>query len=183
MEKAIKTPLTDKDIRSLKAGDKLWLSGTIYTARDQAHKKMVEAIKNKEKLPFNLKRQIIYYCGPTPARSKRIIGSAGPTTSSRMDGLTEPLLKKGLKGVIGKGARGSDITKSFKRHKAVYFVAIGGAGALLARTIKSAKIIAYPELGTEAIRELKVSNFPVYVANDIYGRDVFKEGVKKYHEK
>ena len=183
MEKAISTPLTDKVIKSLKVGDKLWISGKIYTARDLAHKRLIETIKLKKKLPIKLKGQIIYYCGPTPSRQKRIIGSAGPTTSSRMDNLTEPLLKSGLKGTIGKGARGKNIIKMLRKYKSVYFVAVGGAGALLARTIKSARVVAYPELGPEAIYELQVSNFPVFVANDTHGKDIFKKGVKKFHEK
>lgn len=183
MERSIMTPLSDKAIKSFKVGDKLLLSGKLYTARDLAHKRLMEAIRLKKKLPFDLAGQVIYYCGPTPARHGRVIGSAGPTTSSRMDKLTEPLLKAGLKGMIGKGARDKNIRKMLKKYKAVYFAAIGGAGALLARSIRSAKVIAYPELGPEAIHELDVSNFPVFVANDIYGKDIFEEGVKKFHEK
>ncbi|MFC1766968.1 Fe-S-containing hydro-lyase [Candidatus Margulisiibacteriota bacterium] len=183
MEKAINLPLTDEVIKTLKAGDRIWLSGKIYTARDLAHKKLIETLNEGKKLPVDLEGQVLYYCGPTPPRQGKVIGSAGPTTSSRMDALTEPLLKIGLKGAIGKGARSEDVVKLFKKHKAVYFAAIGGAGALLAQAIKSAKVVAYPELGPEAIYELEVASLPVFVANDINGHDIFKEGVKKFNEK
>jgi fumarate hydratase subunit beta len=177
MLKKITTPLTDKVIKSLKTGDEVLISGVVYTARDAAHKRLVFDIK---KLPLSLKDQIIYYCGPTPAMPGRPVGSAGPTTSSRMDGFTAPLLKAGLKGMIGKGPRSREIRDLIKKYKAVYFVATGGAGALLARHIKSSKVVAYPDLGPEAIHEFSVLDFPVIVAIDIKGHDIFEEGVKKY---
>jgi fumarate hydratase subunit beta len=180
MEKKINLPLSVKDISSFKAGDSVLLTGTIYTARDAAHKRLVMDVK---KPPLNLKGQIIYYCGPTPAMPGRPIGSAGPTTSSRMDGFTAPLLKAGVVGFIGKGKRSPEIVKLMKKHKAVYFAATGGAGALLAKHIKAARIAAYPDLGPEAIYELKVVDFPVIVANDVKGHDIFEEGVKKYRKK
>jgi len=178
--KKITTPLTDKVIKSLKVGDQVLISGTIYTARDAAHKRLVFDIK---KLPLNLKDQIIYYCGPTPAMPGRLTGSAGPTTSGRMDHFTEPLLKAGLKGMIGKGPRSKETRDLIRKHKAVYFVATGGAGALLARHIKSSMVVAYPDLGPESIHEFNVLDFPVIVANDIKGRDIFEEGIKKYRRK
>ena len=180
MEKKITTPLNDKMIKPLKAGDKVLISGVIYTARDAAHKRLILDIK---KLPIPLKDQIIYYCGPTPAMPGRVTGSAGPTTSGRMDGFTEPLLKAGVKGMIGKGPRSKEVRELIKKHKAVYFVATGGAGALIARHIKSSKVVAYPDLGPEAIYEFNVVDFPVIVANDSKGRDIFEEGIKKYRKK
>jgi len=180
MLKKITTPLTDKVIKSLKIGDKVLISGLVYTARDAAHKRLTFDIK---KLPLNLKDQIIYYCGPTPAMPGRQVGSAGPTTSGRMDGFIAPLLKAGLKGMIGKGPRSKEVRDLIKKYKAVYFVATGGAGALLARHIKSSKVVAYPDLGPEAIHEFEVLDFPVIVANDIKGRDIFEEGIKKYRRK
>jgi len=180
MLKKITAPLTEKTIKSLNAGDEVLISGTIYTARDAAHKRLLFDIK---KLPLNLKDQIIYYCGPTPAMPGRPVGSAGPTTSSRMDGFIAPLLKAGLKGMIGKGQRSKEARDVIKKHKAVYFVATGGAGALLARHIKSSNVVAYPDLGPEAIHEFKVIDFPAIVGNDIKGRDIFEEGIKKYRKK
>jgi fumarate hydratase subunit beta len=180
MPKKITTPLTDKVIKSLKTGDEVLISGVIYTARDAAHKRLVLDIKHP---PLNLKDQIIYYCGPTPAMPGRPVGSAGPTTSGRMDGFTEPLLKAGLKGMIGKGLRSKEIRALIKKHKAVYFVATGGAGALLAQHIRSSQVVAYPDLGPEAIHRFEVLDFPVIVANDIKGRDIFEEGMKKYRKK
>jgi len=182
-EHKLKTPLTEKDIRKLKIGDKVLLSGTVYTARDAAHLRMIETIKKGKKLHFSLKNQVIYYSGPTPSRPGRIIGSAGPTTAGRMDSFTPKLLAKGLKGMIGKGKRGSEVIKALKKHKAVYFAAPGGAGALLSHYIKSAKVIAYKELGTEAVRKLEIENFPLIVANDTFGGDIFEKGVKKWKKK
>ncbi|MEK6657729.1 MAG: Fe-S-containing hydro-lyase [Nitrospirota bacterium] len=186
----ITTPLTDKVIKSLKAGDKVLISGVVYTARDAAHKRLVDEIKNnrgkgqgargKEKLPFNLKGQIIYFTGPTPAPPGKVIGSAGPTTSSRMDSFSPILIKKGLKGMIGKGPRGKEVVDAIKKYKAVYFAAVGGAAALLSKRIKQSDIIAYEDLGTEAIRRLEVEDFPVIVVNDIYGNDLYIEGIKRY---
>ena len=180
MLKKITTPLTEKVIKSLNMGDEVLISGTLYTARDAAHKRLVFESK---KPPLDLKDQIIYYCGPTPAMPGRPVGSAGPTTSSRMDHFTEPLLKAGLKGMIGKGPRSKEIRDLMRKYKAVYFVATGGAGALLARHIKSSKVVAYADLGPEAIHEFEVLDFPVIVANDIKGRDIFEEGIRKYRKK
>ena len=176
----LKAPLTEKDTRKLKIGDSVLLTGTVYTARDAAHARMAEAIKKREKLPFNLKNSVIYYSGPTPQKPGKVIGSAGPTTAGRMDSFTPRLLAKGLKGMIGKGKRSEDVRKAIKKYKAAYFIATPGAGALLSRYIKAAKVIAYPELGTEAIRKLEVENFPLIVANDTSGRDIFEEGKKKF---
>ena len=176
----ITTPLTDKVIKSLKAGDKVLISGVVYTARDAAHKRLVSAIKDKEKLPFNLKGQIIYFTGPTPEPPGKVIGSAGPTTSSRMDAFSPILIKKGLKGMIGKGPRGKEVVDAIKKNKSVYFAAVGGAAALLSKSIKKSDIIAYEDLGTEAIRRLEVEDFPVIVINDIYGNDLYIEGIKRY---
>jgi len=180
--KKITTPLTDEIVEDLKAGDKVLISGYIYTARDAAHKRMVEAIERGEDLPFDIKGQIIYYVGPTPPKPGQIIGSAGPTTAKRMDKYVEPLLKKGLKGMIGKGNRTEAVRELLKKYKAVYFAAIGGTAVLLKKHIKSSELIAYEDLGTEAIRKLYVEDFPVIVANDIYGGDIFEEGQKKYAE-
>jgi len=174
MEKEIRTPLIERGIKKLKAGERVFITGKIYTARDLAHKRFMETISQKRKLPVNLKDQIIYYCGPTPAKPGNIIGSAGPTTSSRMDEMTGPLLALGLKGAIGKGQRDEKVLKMFKKHRAIYFVATGGAGALLAQNIKAARVVAYPDLGPEAVYELEVYKFPVFVANDIYGNNIFK---------
>ena len=170
----LKTPLTDKDIEALKVGDKVLISGVVYTARDAAHKRLNEALKQGEKLPFDPMGQIIYYVGPTPAKPGQVIGSAGPTTAGRMDSYTLPLLAKGLKGTIGKGSRSQEVKDGLKKYKAVYFVAVGGAAALLAKKIIKAKVIAYEDLGAEAVRELEVEDFPVIVANDIYGGEIFK---------
>jgi fumarate hydratase subunit beta len=179
MAKKVTTPLNDKTIMSLNAGDEVLISGTIYTARDAAHKRLTLDIKH---LPLDLKGQIIYYCGPTPAMPGRPVGSAGPTTSGRMDGFTGPMLKAGLKGMIGKGPRSKETRELIKRHKAVYFVAAGGAGALLAGHITSSEVVAFPDLGPEAIHKFEVLDFPVIVANDIKGRDIFEEGIKKYRK-
>jgi fumarate hydratase subunit beta len=165
--KKISVPFREEEIRKLKAGDLVKLSGVIYTARDAAHKRMMK------KLPFNIKGQVIYYAGPTPAPPGRSIGSCGPTTSARMDVYTPFMLKKGLKGMIGKGNRSSEVIKAVKKHKAIYFVAIGGAGALLSRKIKSAKIIAYRDLGAEAIYRLEVEDFPAVVGIDSHGNSIY----------
>ncbi len=173
-ERKLDTPLTEKVRRSLRAGDRVLISGTIYTARDMAHKRLVETINEKGKLPFDLRDQIIYYTGPTPAREGEIIGSCGPTTSVRMDKYTPILLEAGLGGVIGKGQRGSDVISALRKSKSVYFAAIGGAGALLSTKVKNAKLVAYEDLGCEAIRQLKVLDFPVIVAVDTYSRSIYK---------
>ncbi len=177
------TPLTDEDVMNLKAGDIVYLSGTIYTARDAAHKRLVDLIENKEELPFQLQGAVIYFVGPTPPKPGEPIGSAGPTTSYRMDSYSPTLIKYGLKGMIGKGKRNQEVKDACKEYKAVYFGATGGAGALLGKLIKDAKIIAYEELGPEAIRMLKVENFPVTVINDAYGNDLYEEGRKQYEVK
>lgn len=174
------TPLTDSDVEKLKIGDAVLLNGLIYTGRDAAHKRLKELADNGEELPVDFKGQIIYYVGPTPARPGKVIGSAGPTTSYRMDPYAPCLIAKGLKGMIGKGPRSHLVAEALKEHKAVYFVAVGGAGALLSRRIKKASIVAYQDLGPEAIHCLEVEDFPIIVANDCHGGDLFKEGVKKY---
>ena len=178
--KKIKTPLTDEMVMSLKAGDNVMLSGVIYTARDAAHKKLVELMENNEPLPINLEGQIIYYVGPTPAKPGQVIGSAGPTTSGRMDAYTPQMLKLGMKGCIGKGFRSAQVKEAFREFKGVYFAAVGGAGALLSKTIKKCEVVAYPELGAEAIHRLEVENFPVTVVNDVHGNDLYQEGIKEY---
>jgi fumarate hydratase subunit beta len=174
LEKYIKTPITAEDISNLKAGDYVYITGTIYTARDAAHQRMYDSIQKKDPLPFTLTNNIIYYLGPTPEREGRVIGSAGPTTSSRMDKYTPLFLDNGLKGMIGKGRRSPEVIESIIKNKAVYFAAVGGAGALLSKRIKSSKVIAYDDLGTEAIRELYVENFPVIVAIDSKGNNLYE---------
>jgi len=171
----IETPLTDEVIEQLKTGDLVLINGYVYTARDAAHKRLVELINNNTPLPFDLKGQIIYYVGPTPAPPGKAIGSAGPTTSSRMDSYTPLLLSLGLKGMIGKGQRGEEVVKAIKKYKAVYFLATGGAGALLSRHIVSAEEIAFPELGTESIKKLLLKDFPAIVAIDCHGGNIFRE--------
>lgn len=173
MEKYITTPLTDEVIEDLTAGDFVYISGTIYTARDAAHKRMFESLENKNELPFDLKQNIIYYLGPTPAREGKVIGSAGPTTSSRMDKYTPSLLEQGLKGMIGKGKRSEEVIQSMIKNHCVYFAAIGGAGALLSKAILSCEIIAYDDLGTEAIRKLEVKNFPAIIVIDAKGENMY----------
>lgn len=180
MTKIVNTPLTDEVITDLHAGDRVLLSGTIYTGRDAVHKRLVEMINRGEELPIELKGQIIYYVGPCPARPGAVIGSAGPTTSGRMDAYAHRLLDKGLKGMIGKGSRNKDVVDSIIKNKTVYFGAIGGAGALLAEAIKEAKIIAFPELGPEAIYELRVKDFPVIVIIDCKGEDLYKIGREQF---
>jgi len=176
----IQTPVTDDIITKLKAGDHVLITGMIYTGRDMAHKYMVEGHQKGEKLPFDIKGQILYYTGPTPAPPGRPIGSAGPTTSYRMDKYAPYLLELGLKGMIGKGPRGQEVKDAIKKHKAIYFAAIGGAGALISKAIHKAELIAYPELGTEAVMRLEVEDFPAVVVNDVYGGDLYRMGVEKY---
>jgi len=174
MEKYINAPLSKETISQLKVGDFVYITGYIYTARDAAHKRLYESIQRNETIPFDLENNIIYYLGPTPARENQVIGSAGPTTSSRMDKYTPLLLELGLKGMIGKGKRNEEVKTSIKRNEAVYFAAIGGAGALLSRTIKSSEVIAYDDLGTEAIRKLYVEDFPAIVVIDQQGDDLYE---------
>ena len=180
MAKKVRLPLTEDALSGLKAGDNVVLTGVIYAARDAAHKKMVEALEQGKPLPFDLSGQTIYFMGPSPARQGQPIGSAGPTTSGRMDGYSPRLMAEGLKGMIGKGMRSPAVKEAIKKHKAVYLAAIGGAGALISRSIKKVEVIAYEELGAEAIRRLDVEDFPVTVVNDIYGGDLYEEGKAKY---
>ena len=180
MSKKITTPLTDDVVEQLHAGDAVQITGTIYVGRDAAHKRFMEALGAGKPLPFDPKGQIIYYMGPSPARPGRPIGSAGPTTSYRMDPYTPRMLEQGLKGMIGKGNRGPEVREALKKHKAIYFAAIGGAAALIADSIKEAEVIAYEDLGAEALRKLRVENFPAIVVNDIYGGDAYEEGKMKY---
>lgn len=174
MDRYINTPLTEEVTKDLHAGDFVYITGIIYTARDAAHKRMAETLENKGKLPINMEDNIIYYMGPSPAREGRVIGSAGPTTASRMDKYAPKLLDLGLKGMIGKGKRSDEVIKAIKRNNSVYFAAIGGAGALLSKSIKDSKVIAYDDLGTEAIRELKVENFPAVVVIDNQGNNLYE---------
>jgi len=174
------TPLSCKDIEELKVGDKVLLNGIIYTARDAAHKRLVETIKRGEKLPFNPEGQVIYYVGPAPARPGKVIGPAGPTTSSRMDPYAIYLMEAGIRGMIGKGLRGQKVKEAMRKYKAVYFAAVGGVAALLSQYIKKAEVIAYEDLGAEAIRRLEVEDFPLLVVNDTKGGDLYQEGVRRY---
>lgn len=174
------TPLSIHDVEALSIGDRVLLNGILYTARDAAHKRLVQLLENGGPLPFELEGQVIYYVGPSPPKPGRPIGAAGPTTSYRMDPYAPALIARGLKGMIGKGARNQTVKDAMMRHKAVYFAAIGGAGALMARSVVSAEVIAYPELGPEAVRKLEVRDMPVIVANDTRGGDLYEEGVRKY---
>lgn len=174
MEKYLTLPLTKEKVAGLRAGDYVYLTGIIYTARDAAHKRMYEALEAGYSLPFDLADNVIYYLGPTPPREGQVIGSAGPTTSSRMDKYTPRMLDLGLRGMIGKGLRSKEVIDSMKKNKAVYFAAIGGAGALLSKKILSARVIAYDDLGTEAVRELYVEDFPVIVAIDSEGNNLYE---------
>ncbi len=176
-------PLKDEIIKELKVGQKVELYGTIYTARDVAHSRLVELIKKGENLPMNIKNEVIFYVGPAPAKPGQAIGSAGPTTSYRMDNFAPVLLDNGLKGMIGKGPRSKEVKDSIVKNKAIYFSAVGGAGALIAKSIKKATLIAYEDLGPEAIRKLEVEGFPAIVVNDIYGNDLYEQGRSKYQLK
>ncbi len=182
MDESIKltTPLSDEDVLKLRIGDRVLITGKILTGRDSAHKRLYDLIQKGEALPVDIKGQVIYYVGPAPAKPGYVIGSAGPTTSYRMDPYAPLLMEHGLKGMIGKGVRSETVRQAMEKYKAVYFAATGGAGALIAKNIKSARIIAYEDLGPEAIRELEVENFPVIVANDAFGGDLYDEGMKKY---
>lgn len=178
----LKTPLSDEDVEKLKIGDKVFLSGTVYTARDAAHKRLVELVEKGEELPFDIKGAVIYYVGPAPAKPGYAIGSAGPTTSYRMDPYAPTLLDIGLKASIGKGGRSKEVVDSMVKNKSVYLAAVGGAAALIAKSIKKADVIAYEDLQSEAIRKLEIEDFPCIVVNDIHGNDLMKEGVEKYKE-
>ena len=177
MNKYIQTPVNDKEIEELQIGDSVYISGTIYVARDAAHKRMQEMLDENKELPFDLKNNIIYYMGPSPAREGRPIGSAGPTTSGRMDKYAPALLDLGLKGMIGKGKRSKDVKEAVIRNKAIYFAAIGGAGALLSKAIVKSETIAFEDLGAEAILKLEVKDFPVIVVMDSYGNDIYENVV------
>lgn len=176
----ITTPLKDKVIEQLKAGEKVFLSGYIYTARDAAHKRFLEALGEGLKLPFDIKEQVIYYSGPSPAPPGRVIGACGPTTSSRMDAYAPTLISLGLKGMIGKGKRSQAVKDAMKLYRAVYFGATGGAGALLSKSVVSSEVIAYEELGPEAVRKIEVRDMPLFVINDIYGGDLYESGTAQY---
>ena len=182
MNKVIKitTPLSDEVVNSLKSGDQVSINGILYTARDAAHKRLIDLLDKGEKLPFDVKGQIIYYVGPTPPKPGAIIGSAGPTTSYRMDPYAPRLMEIGMKGMIGKGNRDKSVIDAMVKYKSIYFAAIGGAGALVARSIKKVEIIAYDDLGPEAIRKMEVEDFQAVVVNDTHGNDVYKEGMNKY---
>lgn len=182
MEKHMKAPISDEDARSLRAGDYVYITGTIYTARDAAHKRMQEALDKGETLPIDMKNNIIYYMGPSPAREGRPIGSAGPTTASRMDKYAPNLLDLGLKGMIGKGKRQDAVKEAIIRNGAVYFAAVGGAGALLSQRIKSSEVVAYDDLGTEAIRKLFVEDFPVIVVIDCEGNNLYETAIEEYKQ-
>ena len=178
----LQTPLTDADVEALRIGDRVFLSGIIYTARDAAHKRLIDLMDAGKPLPFNLQGSVIYYVGPAPAPPGKPIGSAGPTTSYRMDPFAPRLMAAGLKGMIGKGNRAPEVVEAIKKYKAVYFGAIGGAGALMAKSIIASEIIAYEDLGPEAIRRLEVRDLPVFVINDTVGGDLYQEGMQQYAE-
>lgn len=182
MVRHINVPFSDEMAESLHAGDYVYLTGTIYTARDAAHKRMYESLEREERLPLEVKGEVIYYMGPSPARPGNVIGSAGPTTSSRMDKYTPLLLDMGLKGMIGKGRRSQEVKDAVVRNGAVYFAAVGGAGALLSRSIISSRVIAYEDLGTEAIRKLEVREFPVIVVTDARGNDLYETSAGQYRK-
>lgn len=180
MDKYVRAPITEEIIKELKAGDYVYITGTIYTARDAAHQRIYECMLQNKKIPLQLENNILYYLGPTPARIGQVIGSAGPTTSSRMDKYTPLLLENGLKGMIGKGKRSQEVISSIIKNKAVYFAAIGGAGALLSKCIQKSEIIAFEDLGTEAIRKLEVKDFPVIVVIDSLGNNLYETAVQEY---
>ena len=180
MDKYVNVPLTEEAALALRAGDYVYLTGTIYTARDAAHKRMQEALERGEELPIDMKNNVIYYMGPSPARPGRPIGSAGPTTASRMDKYAPTLLDMGLRGMIGKGKRSQAVLDAIVRNGAVYFAAVGGAGALLSRSITDSRVIAYDDLGTEAVRRLEIKNFPVIVVIDSQGNNLYETAVREY---
>lgn len=180
MNKYVTVPAQADELKNLQAGDYVYLTGTIYTARDAAHKRLYETVTEGKELPVDLKNQIVYYLGPTPAREGQVIGSAGPTTSSRMDKYTPLMLSLGLKGMIGKGKRSQKVIKSIKENDAVYFAAVGGAGALLSKCIKKAEVVAYEDLGTEAIRKLKIEELPVIVVVDSLGNNLYETAVEDF---
>jgi fumarate hydratase subunit beta len=183
LSKEIRLPLTEETIAGLRAGDHVTLTGVIYTARDAAHKRLIEALDRGEPLPIDIKGAVIYYVGPTPERPGRVIGAAGPTTSMRLNLYTPRLLEQGLKATIGKGGRNQAVKEALKKYRGVYFIAVGGTGALLSKRIKKAEVVAYEDLGTEAIRRLEVEGFPVVVANDMYGSDLLELGKAKHQRR
>jgi fumarate hydratase subunit beta len=182
MQKNITSPFDDKTIADLKAGDQVLISGVMYVGRDSAHKRLVEAMNKGDKLPFDVKGQVIYYMGPSPTKPGKVIGSSGPTTSGRMDAYTPRMLEAGLKGMVGKGLRTKDVKDAIKKHKAVYLASVGGAAALIAKSIIKSEIIAYEELGPEALLRIEVKDFPAIVINDMYGGDLYEEGKAKYRK-
>jgi fumarate hydratase subunit beta len=176
----LKPPLSDEEVERLKIGDRVMICGVIYTGRDAAHKRLFDLLKEGKNLPFDIKGEIIYYVGPAPSKPGQVLGSAGPTTSYRMDAYAPSLIERGLKGMIGKGMRSDAVKEAMRKYKAIYFAATGGAGALLAKRVKKAEIVAYEDLGPEAIRRLEVEDLPVIVINDVRGNDLYIEGEKKY---
>jgi len=178
----LRTPLSDEDVERLKIGDRVLITGVIYTGRDAAHKRLFDLLQEGKDLPFDIKGQIIYYVGPTPAKPGQVFGSAGPTTSYRMDAYSPSLIGRGLKGMIGKGMRSDAVKEAMRKHKAVYLAATGGAGALLGKRVKKAEVVAYEDLGPEAIRRLEVEDLPAIVINDVHGKDLYIEGEKKYRQ-
>lgn len=176
----LKTPLTNQDVEKLRIGDRVLITGILYTGRDAAHKRLIDLLEGGKPLPFDIQGQIIYYVGPTPPKPGHVFGSAGPTTSYRMDAYAPALIERGLKGMIGKGMRSEAVKEAMKKHKAVYFAATGGAGALLGKRVKKAELVAYEDLGPEAIQRLEVEDFPVIVVNDVAGNDLYVEGEKRY---
>jgi fumarate hydratase subunit beta len=178
--KEVRPPLSDADVVSLRAGDRVRISGVMYTGRDAAHGRLLPLIEEGKPLPIDVRGQIIYYTGPSPTRPGDVVGSIGPTTGGRMDPYTPALLRLGLKGTLGKGARGAAVKDALRQHKAVYFGAIGGAGAVLSQFVKKLEIVAYEDLGTEAIRRLEVVDFPAIVVNDCHGGDLYQDGIKQY---
>jgi fumarate hydratase subunit beta len=183
MEVRLRPPLTDEDVRELKIGDHVLITGTIYTARDAAHGRMVTALDAGEALPIDVKGQLLYYVGPTPTRPGRISGAVGPTTSMRMDPFTPPLLKAGMKACMGKGNRGPEVQEALKKYTGVYLMAVGGAGAMLSKFVKSLEVVAYQDLGTESIKRLEVEDFPAVVMDDCDGRDLLMEGRKQFRDR
>ncbi len=182
MDRHITLPLTKQDIECLQAGDYVYLSGTIYTARDAAHQRMYETLQKGENLPIEIRGNVIYYMGPSPARPGNVIGSAGPTTSSRMDKYTPVLLDMGMAGIIGKGKRNQQVLDAIARNRSVYFAAVGGAGALLSKAIVQAEVVAYDDLGTEAIHKLEVKDFPAVVVVDSMGNNLYETAVNRYRK-
>jgi fumarate hydratase subunit beta len=182
LEVRVMTPLTDEDVTQLKIGDHVRITGTIYTARDAAHNRMLQALDAGQSMPIDVRGQLIYYTGPTPARPGRVIGAMGPTTAMRMDPFTPRLLEAGLKATMGKGNRGPEVREALKQNKAVFFAAVGGAGAMLSQFIKSVEVIAYEDLGTESLKRVQVENLPAIVMDDCEGRDLLDEGRKQWRD-